>query len=896
MTYNIMPFLSQTPCFTREELAAFLKRALRTQQVATPTESVLKRLHRPGGECDHKVPVQQRSGIYVTRTALGTPEVPQWLPYLLVMKAGETTIISHQAALWLHLGLPAPSILRYYDLEDAWAKPWEWGQYRFWANAPNQPQVASSKNNHPSWCLMPIAIGGRSIPIRVTTLEQTLVDILRSRARRNRDLAPKVGATTADAEGSEAPEAKTEGRNALEPEFLECWARLSASNLRLDFRALRAYLQELGCRATTSKVAYYLSGTHERHGIPLDYLWELKPRLRHPRAWREGLAGALVLPWLLRVPEDLKHEPRARLRDGDHPRIEGGLPIESLNLLAYLRELYGKPKVKFRLGQEELILKILKGQDAMGIIPTGAGKSLCYQLPATLLNGLTLVISPLLALMNEQVEKARAMGISAMAYSGSSGGHSRNPGVHEEITTTREQVLMGIQQGTLKLLFVSPESLTTLVRAFEDLKAAVVQLVVDEAHTILSWGQDFRQALRGLRRLRVIWPHVPILALTATASRSERLRLMAELSFRADTEPYVGSTYRPGLYLQVEKVASGFDAKLAALVTFIQGQEIHRGKRLCGIVYCRSKNDTQKVAEALDALFEDLDETQQDLKSLEEDFLDKFHDVGWQLQPDPSDKTFCLPFGSRVQCYHAGLSMRNRAQAEYLFRRGKARIMVATVAFGMGIDKGDVRYVAHCGPPTTVGDYVQEVGRAGRDGSEAECILLHSDQDWVVWKKRLQAEIDSLPCKRHKNQRPRSPEQKRAHTRNLKRRLDALRKLEALLHSPCLHQGIAKHYDEDIPLCEQHCYKCQPVGPHRAAWWANQAAGAEPQNEAIPLAQDDEWVPIPDFELLDEFASEPAYDLDLSNQEPDWSAPDGVPDPEDRFPLDDPIEAFEASL
>lgn len=532
----------------------------------------------------------------------------------------------------------------------------------------------------------------------------------------------------------------------------------------------------------------------------------------------------------------------------------------------------------------------------MGIIPTGAGKSLCYQLPATLLNGLTLVISPLLALMNEQVEKARAMGISAMAYSGSSGGRSRNPGVHEEITTTREQVLMGIQQGTLKLLFVSPESLTTLVSAFEDLRAAVVQLVVDEAHTILTWGQEFRHALRGLHRLRAIWPHVPILALTATASRSERLRLMAELSFRADTEPYVGSTYRPGLYLQVEKVASGFDAKLAALVTFIQGQEKHRGKQLCGIVYCRSKKDTEMVAKALDAKFGKHEEGNEEQESLENGFLAKFHEVGWHLQPDPSDKTFCLPFRSRVQCYHAGLSMRNRAQAEYLFRRGKARIMVATVAFGMGIDKGDVRYVAHCGPPTTVGDYVQEVGRAGRDGSEAECILLHSDQDWVVWKKRLQAEIDAPPGKNHKNLRAQSPEQKKARARNLKRRLDALRKIEALLHSSCLHQAIAKHYDEEIPRCERHCYKCQPVGPHREAWWANQMAGAEPQNEAIPLAQDGEWVPIPACELLDEFASDPAYDVDLSNPEPYWLAPDEVPDPvEDLVPLD-PVEAFETFL
>jgi len=900
MSYNIAPFLAEHLCFTREELAAFMSKVLRKRQVAAPVESVLKRLHKPGGPFDHALPVRGRSGLYLTRAACQTPGANGWLPYLLVMKAGARTVISHQAALWLHLKEEsAPAVLRYYDSASPESKPWGWDGHTFERASSKQPPDALTGGGSLDWCLVPITLGGRTFDVRVTTPERTLVDILGSRARR------RPGSDESDpGEDSEedGPENHSDSHSArdglieLDPEFLACWAKLREYSLRLDFRVLRAHLLRLGSRATTSKVAYYLSGNHERHGIPADFLWALSPRLKYPRPWREGMSGDLVLPWLLRVPAALKHPPRAVSSDRNLNRLAGGQSIETLDLLACLRALYRKPEVVFRPGQGKLIRDILEGHDAFGIIPTGAGKSLCYQLPATLLNGLTLVVSPLLALMNEQVEKAKEMGISAMAFGGIAEGPSPKFGISETRGTTRDQVLMGIQQANLKLLFVSPESLTTLVGAFEELKAAVVQLVVDEAHTILTWGQDFRQALRGLHRLRALWPDVPILALTATANRSEHHRIMAELGFRADTVPYVGSTYRPGLYLQTKQVANGLDKKVEALVAFIHGQEKHRGKRLCGIVYCRSKKETEKVAIALAEQFGASEEAQDEREALEEGFLAKFEWAGWQAQPDPSDGTFCLPFHSRVQCYHAGLSRRNRDQAEFVFRRGKARIMVATVAFGMGIDKDDVRFVAHCGPPTAIGDYVQEVGRAGRDGSEAECLLLHSPQDWKIWRKRFQANEGAASKVSKRHQRPLSSGQEKARARNLKRHLDELERFEALVDGACLHQAIAKHYDEDIDPCEQHCCKCQNPSDHRKAWHVKHAAQVEPPREAMRLSQEEDWEPVPASELLDEAASDPTYGVALLEPDPEWPIPGLSPDPMDEMAPLDPTEAVEEFL
>jgi superfamily II DNA helicase RecQ len=796
----------------------------------------------------------------VTSVASADPTASEWLPYLLVMKVGQTTVISHQAALWLYLAAQegsvrprrgAPSIIRYYDQEANGTRPWQWKGRTFEAVVSKLQPGAKSQGGIPAWCLIPITAGGRTVEVRVTSLEQTLVDIMGNRARR------RQGSETATGTTSPPPNGPIE----LDANFLECWRELGTSNLQFDIRALRAYLQAIGSRSTTSKVAYYLDGNQERHGMRASHVWALSPRLKHPRPWRERVTGELVFPWLLRVPPELKHLPTPKEDVSEAPRLAEGRTVEKLDLEASLRELYPNKQInaRFRPGQKTLILEILKGRDALGVMPTGAGKSLCYQLPAKLLNGLTLVISPLLALINDQVEKANGLGITAMAFGRTS-------------DATREQVLLAIHEQTLKLLFVSPESLTTLIKVFDDLKSSVVQLVVDEAHTILTWGQDFRFALNGLHRLRGIWPNAPLLALTATANQSERHQLMAELGLRADMEAYVGSTYRPGLYLQVKKVSNGFISKLKTLMAFIKMQEKHRGAKLCGIVYCPSKSETERVAIALARVFGESEENLEEQEDLDREFRTKEEMAGRPSKRDPEDKTFCLPFPSRVQCYHAGISQFGKDQAEFVFRKGKARIMVATVAFGMGIDKSDVRFVVHFGPPTTVGSYVQEVGRAGRDGQEAECLLLHSKQDWIVWKKRFESE-SSGKAKKSKNSRqvPLHDREKNRRDR-LDRHLLQLNEIKGLLlHSTCLHQAIAKHYDETIPICDKHCGKCQFPGPHRKDWRTNHPKHMAPIiNVPVNMEEEEESVPVPAYEVLGEPESASTQEVDLSESEPLW--------------------------
>ena len=881
MSYNVSPFLSQHPCFTRGELAAFLRKSTQTSQTSAPVESVLKRLHKPGGGCCHDAPVQGRSSIYVTAVACDCPTATKWLPYLLVMKAGQTTVISHQAALRLHLaaqegsfqvGRGAPSVIRYYDQEANGTRPWHWKEHTFEAAVSNHQPGAKSHGGIPAWCLIPITLRGCTVEIRVTSLEQTLVDIMGSRARR------RQGAETAANRGARTTPPPPDGPIELEPDFLECWRELRTSSLQFDFRALKAYLQAVDSRSTTSKVAYYLSGDPERHGVRASHLWALSPRLKYPRAWREGVVGELIFPWLLRVPSDLKHPPVQREDVSEAPRLVEGQTLEKLNLLASLRKPYPdqRTKAKFRAGQDTLILEILKGRDAMGVMPTGAGKSLCYQLPAKLLNGMTLVISPLLALINDQVEKANGLGIPAMAYGRTS-------------DATREQVLLAIQERTLKLLFVSPESLATLIKALEDLKISVLQLVVDEAHTILTWGQDFRFSLKGLHRLRGIWPKAPILALTATANRSERRQLMAELGFHADTKPYVGSTYRPGLYLHVKKVANGFDTKLQALVEFIKAQEKLRSLKLCGIVYCPSKAETERVAEALAGIFGEPVDTLEEQEGLEGAFLAKQEKVGRASKRGSEDETFCLPFRSRVQCYHAGLSQFGKDQAEFVFRKGKDRIMVATVAFGMGVDKSDVRFVVHFGPPTNIGSYVQEVGRAGRDGQEAECLLLHSNQDWEVWKYRFESE------RAHTSKKTMSlGDQGNTKRERLQRHLDQLKEIEdLLLHSTCLHQAIAKHYDEAIDTCKRHCGKCQLPEPHREAWWRDRQPKWIAPTTNTPVTLEVDWNPVPAFESLGEMELNSTPEVDPSEFEPLWPNMETMEDPDNNWLPQGSIEADE---
>ncbi len=336
------------------------------------------------------------------------------------------------------------------------------------------------------------------------------------------------------------------------------------------------------------------------------------------------------------------------------------------DLTRQLSEQFGF--AKFRPGQEEIIQAVLAGRDAMAVMPTGQGKSLCYQLPATLLPGLTLVISPLIALMQDQVAGLKQRHVAAAAFHSSLSGFEKS------------RVIQDLSQRRLQLLYLAPERMQH--EGFLQLLRSlwVSLLVVDEAHCISQWGHDFRPDYLKIGRLRQELTNPPCLALTATATARVQMDLCNRLSLR---EPFrlVAGFRRANLALSV-RVCQSRQEKLTSLDRLIG--ETEKGTIL---IYCATRRAVEEVAEHLEQCHQS---------------------VGY---------------------YHAGLHDEERQLVHHDFRRGAVRILVATNAFGMGIDKSDVRLVVHFDIPGSVEAYYQEVGRAGRDGRRADCALLFHQRD-----------------------------------------------------------------------------------------------------------------------------------------------------------------------
>jgi len=333
-----------------------------------------------------------------------------------------------------------------------------------------------------------------------------------------------------------------------------------------------------------------------------------------------------------------------------------------------LREIFGFEE--FRPMQESVIETVLSGKDVLAVMPTGGGKSLCYQVPALLSGGLTLVVSPLIALMRDQVAFLREYGVEAFVLNS-----SLSP---EEWRTNAAaaRAAAGRSDGAA-LLYVAPETLASprMRDALCGLKLSL--LAVDEAHCISEWGHDFRPEYRALGALRAELPPSPCLALTATATERVRAEIMSELGFDEPRE-FVAGFDRPNIFLAARRRAKVLD-QIAALAAEYPEQS--------GIVYCFSRARAESIAEGLAAL------------------------------------------GISALPYHAGLPVEERSANQDAFIDGEVRVIAATTAFGMGIDKPDIRFVVHADLPKSIEQYYQEIGRAGRDGLPARALLLYSPAD-----------------------------------------------------------------------------------------------------------------------------------------------------------------------
>ena len=378
-------------------------------------------------------------------------------------------------------------------------------------------------------------------------------------------------------------------------------------------------------------------------------------------------------------------------------------------LLAVLHQYWGYNG--FRALQQEAMQAVLAGRDSLVVLPTGGGKSICYQAPALLMDGLAVVVSPLISLMKDQVDSLTECGIAAACVNSSLPARDR------------QRIANEVRAGQIKLLYVAPERLSNdrMLDFLQSVKIAF--FAIDEAHCISAWGHDFRPEFRLLGQLRERFPGVGVHAYTATATDRVRSDIAAQLQLQSP-EILVGSFDRPNLIYRVER-RQGLHQQIEEVMNRHKGES--------GVIYCISRKQVDELSATLRAN------------------------------------------GVRAVAYHAGLSDEERRDNQDAFLKEAIDVVVATVAFGMGIDKSNVRFVIHAGAPKSIENYQQESGRAGRDGLEAECVLFYGPGDFMTWRK-MQENL---------------PQEALAHAN------DVLRRMEQFASSvTCRHRSLVEYFNQ----------------------------------------------------------------------------------------------------
>ena len=412
--------------------------------------------------------------------------------------------------------------------------------------------------------------------------------------------------------------------------------------------------------------------------------------------------------------------------------------------------MFGYPS--FRAGQLEIIETLLAGRDCVGVMPTGAGKSLTYQIPARVLGGITLVVSPLIALMKDQVDAMTEVGLRATYLSASLP------------SDERQRRVRALSAGEYELCYAAPEGIEASVgRVLGGLDLRLI--AVDEAHCISQWGHDFRPAYRNLTGLKRKFGGVPMLALTATATPAVTADIIGQLAM-IDPACFRGGFFRPNLHISMYRkgehdgAASAGTKGVRSAITSL----IHARRGQSGIVYALSRKACESLAEHL------------------------------------------RDSGIAAAAYHAGLDPAERTRVQDAFSRDEVDVVVATVAFGMGIDKSNVRYVIHRDMPRSIESYYQEIGRAGRDGMPSDCILFYSWADVMAFDRfgeRPGDEIDRA---------------------TLARQRDQIREMFAFASArDCRHRLVVRHLGEQIERCGESCDSCAGLDPLAAARTARRA-------------------------------------------------------------------------